>query len=163
MQEPHGGGPERPGIIFKTWQIFIFSLIPLLLVFAGVIGGSIHGSDSEREVFPTPGPPPPPQGSPGPGGSTTLQIVASNLLFNPRSLAAPPEAQVTVRLDNRDAGVLHNFSVYRTNQATQQIFTGELHTGPGTKDYSFRAPGPGTYFFRCDVHPDTMTGTFNVR
>jgi plastocyanin len=165
MQEPQGGGPERPGIIFKTWQIFVFSLIPLALVFIGVISGSIHGSDSDKEAFPTaaPPPPPPPQGSPGPGGATTLQIQAANLTFNPRSLTAPPETQVTVRMDNRDAGVLHNFAVYRTNQATQQIFVGPLHTGPGTIDYSFRTPAPGTYFFRCDVHPDTMTGTFNVR
>ena len=28
----------------------------------------------------------------------------------------------------------------------------------------FDAPErPGNYFFRCDVHPDTMTGTFRVQ
>jgi hypothetical protein len=40
----------------KSWQIFVFTLIPLALVFAGVIAGSLDGSDSEREVFPTPEP-----------------------------------------------------------------------------------------------------------
>jgi plastocyanin len=163
MQEHHGG-PETPGGGFKTWQIFVFSLIPLALVFAGVIGGSIHGSDSQREVFPTAAPPPPPPtgGPGGPGGATTLQITASNLQWNPRALTAPPETAVTVRMNNQDA-VVHNFSVYRTNQGSGQIFMGELHTGPGIKDYTFTTPGPGSYFFRCDVHPDTMTGSFNVR
>ena len=42
--------------MFKTWQIFVFSLVPLALVFAGVIIGSYHGSDSSLEVFPTPAP-----------------------------------------------------------------------------------------------------------
>jgi hypothetical protein len=45
-------GPESHGAVFKSWQIFVFSLIPLALVFTGVIIGSIHGSDSELEEFP---------------------------------------------------------------------------------------------------------------
>ncbi len=42
--------------MFKSWQIFVFSLIPLALVFGGVIIGSIYfdGGDSQPEVFPTP-------------------------------------------------------------------------------------------------------------
>jgi len=32
-----------------------------------------------------------------------------------------------------------------------------------TTTYTFTAPStPGTYFFRCDVHPETMTGQFIV-
>ena len=154
--------------MFKTWQIFIFSLVPLALVFAGVIIGSIHGSDSESEVFPTAAPPSAqPTSAPGggPSGGTVLQLTASNLTFSPRSLTAPPNTSITVRMNNQDAGVLHNFAVYRSSQASQanQIFVGDLDPGPATKDYTFTTPGPGNYFFRCDVHPDTMTGTFAVR
>jgi hypothetical protein len=55
--------------MFKTWQIFVFSLIPLALVFAGVIIGSLHGSDSEAEVFPTaPAPAATPRSYAGPDG-----------------------------------------------------------------------------------------------
>jgi len=57
-------GPERHGIVFKGWQIFVFSLIPLALVFTGVIIGSIHGSDSELEEFPDPPTQPLPSTSP---------------------------------------------------------------------------------------------------
>lgn len=44
--------------MFKAWQIFVFTLIPLALVLAGVILGSIHGSDSEPEQFQRPVPTP---------------------------------------------------------------------------------------------------------
>ena len=46
--------------MFKTWQIFVFSFIPLTLVFIGVIGGSLDGVDSNLEKFPTPTPAPSP-------------------------------------------------------------------------------------------------------
>lgn len=37
-------------------------------------------------------------------------------------------------------------------------------TGPATTTYTFTAPStPGTYFFRCDVHPTVMTGQFIVQ
>jgi hypothetical protein len=62
---------HESGGVFKTWQIFIFSLVPLALVFAGVIIGSIHGSDSEPEEFPPAPSQPLPSGSPtrAPGSS----------------------------------------------------------------------------------------------
>lgn len=44
--------------MFKAWQIFVFTLIPLALVLAGVILGSIHGSDSRPEQFQRPVPTP---------------------------------------------------------------------------------------------------------
>ena len=155
--------------MFKSWQILLFSLVPLALVFIGVIGGSIHGSDSDPEEFPTAAAAPPASSStstPGgtPAGGTVLQLTAQNLSFSPRTLTAPPNTQVTVRMNNQDAGVLHNVSVYTNSQATGRIFVStDLFAGPGTKDYTFTTPAPGAYFFRCDVHPDTMTGTFNVR
>ena len=40
--------------MFKAWQIFLFSLIPLAIVFAGVISGAFRGVDSAREPTPTP-------------------------------------------------------------------------------------------------------------
>jgi len=39
----------------------------------------------------------------------------------------------------------------------------QVGTGPRQVEYGFVAPtAPGNYFFRCDVHPDQMTGTFVV-
>jgi plastocyanin len=155
--------------VFKAWQIFIFSLVPLALVFAGVIVGSIHGSDSELEVFPTPRPGASggPGGSGGPAGTPpppgTLTLTARNLTFDKRTLTAPPRTETKLQFTNDDAGVLHNFAIYTNNRATTRIFVGELTTGPNTTTYTFTSPAAGTYFFRCDSHPDQMTGTFNAR
>ena len=41
--------------------------------------------------------------------------------------------------------------------ASQRLFEGEIFSS-GTRVYDVPALAAGTYFFRCDVHPD-MTGT----
>ena len=164
MEHDGGQGPERPGIVFKTWQIFVFSLIPLALVFIGVIGGSMPGTDADREVFPTPAPaqtrvaP-----TPSAPGATVIQLRGQNLAFDKRALTAAPGAPVTIQFDNCDPGVLHNVAVYTSQAATQSIFKGDLVAGPVVVNYNFPAPQAGNYFFRCDSHPDTMTGSFAVR
>ena len=40
---------------------------------------------------------------------------------------------------------------------------GTVFAGPGVDDTVFTIPAAGSYFFRCDIHPTTMTGTFTVR
>lgn len=157
--------------MFKSWQVFVFSLVPLALVFAGVIIGSMHGVDSEKEKF---APPPASSSSSGSGASSgssssapaapgTLTLTASNLSFDKRSLTALPNTEVKLQFENKDAGVLHNVAIYNNNRATTKIFAGDLSTGPSTVTYTFKTPAAGTYFFRCDSHPDQMTGTFNVK
>jgi plastocyanin len=61
-----------------------------------------------------------------------------------------------------DPGVAHNISIYTDETAATSLFTGDLVTGPNTATYKVGALKAGTYFFRCDVHPTTMTGTFVV-
>jgi plastocyanin len=152
--------------LFKTWQIGAVSLVFLALLFSGVIVGSMHGTDSELQVFPTVPPRAENGDSPAPTpvpGATQLELVAANLAFDKSSLSAPAGKPVSVILDNQDASVPHNSSLYADRGYTQSVFTGELDNGPATKTYTFDAPStPGAYFFRCDVHPDTMTGQFTI-
>lgn len=150
----------------KSWQIFFFTLIPLALVFMGVVGGSLLASGARLETFPTrvpaatatigPAPTPVP-------GTTVLELVVSNILFDTDTLEAPANSEVVVSFDNQDAGVLHSFALYIDSDASEPIFQGEIFIGPESMEYGFTAPAAGTYFFRCDVHPDTMTGTFAAR
>ena len=73
-------------------------------------------------------------------------------------------SHVSISFSNKDAGVLHNFSLYADAGHTQAIFQGDLTTGPETTTYTFDAPStPGTYYFHCDVHPDQMKGVFTVK
>ena len=95
--------------------------------------------------------------------SSRLEITAKNLRFSTSRLIAPAGTQVTLTLQNEDAGVLHNIAIYTSRDAQQSIFIGDLFAGVATRRYEFNAPPPGTYFFRCDSHPDTMNGTFTSR
>ncbi len=98
-----------------------------------------------------------------PGLNTSVDLTARNLAFSQSTITAQAGALVTIAFNNMDSGVPHNFALYTDASASTAIFTGALVTGPATTTYTFTAPStPGSYFFRCDVHPTTMTGTFIV-
>jgi len=97
------------------------------------------------------------------GEAATVDLAADNLAFNASTITVPAGAEVTINFDNQDVGILHNFAVYTDSSAAEEIFVGETITGPAETTYTFTAPEePGTYFFRCDVHPQQMTGDFVV-
>ena len=92
-----------------------------------------------------------------------LAITAQNASFDTGCLAAPAGQKFTIAFDNMDPGVPHNVSIYSDASAKTPLFTGDLVTGPKTVTYQGGPLDPGTYVFRCDVHPTTMTGTFVVK
>ena len=94
--------------------------------------------------------------------TANVEITAENLQFDLEEFASPANTRVTVTFNNLDAGVLHNLAIYTDESADVPIFIGEPFMGIETRDYSFMTPEPGQYFFRCNVHPDTMKGTFIV-
>jgi plastocyanin len=113
----------------------------------------------------------PPLSSPTtPGASPTtpaaglIDLTAQNIAFDKTTITVKVGSQVTINFNNKDSGMPHNLAVYTDQNATQTIFKGKLITGPATATYTFTAPAnPGTYFFRCDVHPTQMTGQFIVQ
>jgi hypothetical protein len=94
---------------------------------------------------------------------TELSITAQNLAFDTDCLAAPAGEPFTIEFDNQDAGVPHNVAIYTDESAAEVLFQEPPFPGPETVTYE---PEPieeeGNFFFRCDVHPTTMTGTFVV-
>ena len=100
--------------------------------------------------------------SPAAGGAT-LAVTAESMAFNTSEITVPAGEGVTITFTNNDAGVPHSIAVYTDSSASTTIFMGPIITGPEITTYSFVAPtAPGTYFFRCDPHPTTMTGRFVV-
>ena len=100
----------------------------------------------------------------GGGASTTIALSAQNIAFNLSTITVPAGAQITINFQNNDAGIPHNFAVYDTSAASHTIFKGDIITGVSSTTYTFTAPStPGTYFFRCDVHPNQMYGDFIVQ
>jgi plastocyanin len=94
--------------------------------------------------------------------STALSIRAKDLKFDKKALVAPPNSEVAIELVNDDGGIVHNVAIYRDKSAKEKLFVGEAFTGRKTKTETFTTPGPGTYYFRCDAHPE-MNGAFIVR
>jgi plastocyanin len=96
-------------------------------------------------------------------GGQALQVTAKSLAFNPTSLSAPGGGTVAIHFVNDDPQIPHNIVVFDGADATAKpLFRGAPVTGPGSADYSFKAPPPGTYFFHCEFHPTTMKGTIKI-
>ncbi|MGH3798259.1 MAG: cytochrome c oxidase subunit II [Pseudonocardiaceae bacterium] len=92
-----------------------------------------------------------------------VAVTADGLHFDKNCLAAPAGAPFTITFTNKDSGVPHNVAIYSNPAATTALFRGQLVTGPATVTYHVPALEPGTYYFRCDVHPAAMRGTFIVK
>lgn len=104
-------------------------------------------------------------GGPPPGctpSGTALSISASNLSFGTDCLAAPAGTPFTLEFRNEDPGVPHNVAIYEDESGATGLFRGETFEGVDTVTYEVPALARGTYFFRCDVHPQQMTGTLVV-
>jgi plastocyanin len=91
--------------------------------------------------------------------ASSFDLTAKSNKFNQKILVANANAEIKVSLSNQDGGTLHNFAVYKDKSAKENLYRGESFEGTKTVDDDFRSPEPGIYFFRCDVHPDSMTGT----
>lgn len=99
----------------------------------------------------------------GGGQTVNVYLEAVNIHFNLSTITVPAGATVKVHFENNDAGIPHNFAVYTNSAATTALFTGQTITGVSSTTYTFTAPStPGTYYFRCDVHPSQMNGNFVV-
>ncbi len=97
----------------------------------------------------------------GGGEESTIQLSAKDVQFDKNSIAVQKGSRVVIEFTNNDPAP-HNFAAYISEAATENIFVGEIITGPKTVRYKFKAPSEsGTYFFRCDVHPD-MNGQLVV-
>lgn len=96
------------------------------------------------------------------GTPETVSLVAQGMAFDKNTITVPAGAIVTIDFDNKDS-VPHNFALYANSSAPPPaIFQGTPITA-STTTYKFTAPTTtGTYFFRCDLHPFTMTGSFIV-
>lgn len=81
--------------------------------------------------------------------------------FLPNRLEAPASAGFALDFVNQDDGVPHNVAIYRDDSAAESLFVGDLVEGPTTVTYDVPALDPGSYYFRCDVHP-VMNGTLEV-
>jgi plastocyanin len=102
-----------------------------------------------------------------PDDTTPGQIAAKNTAFDKDCLAEPANKAFTLTFNNQDTGIPHNVEIYTDKTASKRLggATGpaDLIKGPASTTYRVPALPPGRYYFHCDAHPDSMTGTLVVK
>lgn len=98
--------------------------------------------------------------SAAPSRPGVVEVTAKNVQFDASTLTAPSRA-FRLAFHNDDPGIPHNVAIYTDSSASKALFVGDTFDGPKTVVYQVPALSSGSYFFRCDVHPQ-MTGTLEV-
>jgi plastocyanin len=83
-------------------------------------------------------------------------ITAKDIKFVQSEVKVPAGKPFQLSFDNQESAP-HNVAIYTDSSASQALFQGEIFSG-AARVYQVPALAAGSYFFRCDVHPD-MTGT----
>lgn len=99
------------------------------------------------------------------GGNTeeqTLTLTARSTLFTTQLLAAPPERTLIFEFVNDDEGQRHSVAIYRTEIGGDPFFRIDPVAGKQTVRREFTTPQIGTYFYRCEIHPEAMRGDLVV-
>jgi plastocyanin len=102
-----------------------------------------------------------PSGPPKSVDPNALQISSKDLKFSTDKLVAPAGKAFQIVYDNQEAAP-HNVAIYTDQSASTRVFAEDPFGGPKEVVYDVPAIAAGTYFFRCDVHPD-MKGTLEVK
>ena len=138
---------------------FVLAALAVTFVLAFAIGND-DGGIGEEAAEPTPEETPSDGGTPGDG--TTVEIAMIPVIkFDTTDVTVPAGETVTLTADNIDPGILHNWALYTDDSASEQLAATVICIDC-TETITFEPPPPGVYFFRCDVHPIQMVGTFVV-
>ena len=155
MATLHQGGRPGTGAVRLTPATgALLVAAALALFFAAYSVGGFFGraaDDKQAGVVPVP--------AEAPSGDADVLLVAKNVAFDTESITVPADRPVVIRIDNIDAGILHNIAVYRDEQVSELVARGALFGGPEVRQYRFQPFPVGTYYFQCDLHP-AMSGTF---
>lgn len=129
---------------------------PLLATVVAIVLAACAGQPATTDGLFTGAPPTPVGGEPAAAG---LIITALNLEFSPQGVTVPAGQPFTIELVNRDEGIPHDIEVDDPNGVV--LVKSEIVSGPARLLVSVPALAPGTYAFRCVVHPN-MTGTITA-
>ncbi|MCJ7831881.1 MAG: cupredoxin domain-containing protein, partial [Actinobacteria bacterium] len=114
-----------------------------------------------------------PDGGGGGGGAKAFTLAIESPAgavatgFDKTTLSAPANTPIQIQFKNSDPGVPHNVEILTADPlqdpSAESLFNGETFTGPADATYDVPPLEPGKYFYRCIVHPTTMTGTLTVK
>ena len=123
-----------------------------LAAFLGIAvlaGGVVAAANGTRKIEPE-------------GGKTAVAEVAKGVAFTEKTLTVNGEGAIVVHFRNEDAEQIHNMAFFTDSSAKKLIYFGDAVNGLGERNYVFKTPGPGEYFYRCEFHTGQMTGKLVV-
>ena len=95
------------------------------------------------------------------GGGVTDTLTAAGVAFGTDQLSFPADEATTLTFENDDSAP-HNVAIYEDESASKDLFVGRTIEGGSSTEYDIPAMEAGEYFFRCDLHPTSMTGSVTV-
>lgn len=99
----------------------------------------------------------------GEGPAVVIALFAKDIAFDQTSLTVSAGEPFAIDFDNRDDGIQHNVQIFdNPDFAGSPPLDGSIITGLAKITYDVPALDPGTYFFRCVVHPAQMQGTIEA-
>lgn len=144
----------RPNISTRTMAV-VLAVGGVLMLGGGLVAAAIGERTIEHTVEHDS------EGGAEHGAGAPPEVSAKDIAFDKTELHLAAGTDVRLTLVNGDVGVTHNLAIYRTEDFREPVFAGEVFTGEGNRTYEFKAPDPGTYYFRCDIHPN-MKGKVTV-
>jgi len=107
----------------------------------------------------------PPHGDEGEGPPPVAIVAPVNAIadgFASDTYTVPADVAFDIEFDNQDPGVPHNVWI-AVEEGGDVLFEGANVTGPVVTTYAIEDPlAEGSYFFYCQIHPATMTGTLEA-
>jgi cytochrome c oxidase subunit 2 len=89
-----------------------------------------------------------------------ITVTALNTSWDTACIAVNANVPISLTVTNNDLGIDHNFAVYDSPKLKQEFFQTGRFPGVATNSYQLQSLRPGTYYFQCDVHGPSMSGTF---
>lgn len=158
LHQTAAGSPEAqaPRFTLRTAALMLIAAAATFLVayaVGGVFGRAADNKPGAAAARTMPALPP--------TGTPDVTVRAQYLAFDVTTITLPAGHPTVIRLENEDAGILHNIAVYRDARATDLVARGALFDGPRTRDYHVAPLPTGTYYFQCDLHP-AMNGALEA-
>ena len=141
--------------------VFVLAAVVVVFVLAFTLSSGagiedVESGDGEAVAEETPA-----DGGATGGGAVVDVAMIPTIQFDTVDITVPAGGQVTLTADNQDPGIFHNWALYTDESASEQLAATEI-CADCTETITFEPPPPDVYFFRCDVHPTEMVGTFVV-
>lgn len=149
-----------------AWQIGGILAVAGAVLLGGALFAVLREDGGETEAVAAPEPTPTATQEPGlVAADFTIKMVPT-IAFDVTEMTIPAGEEVTIAADNLDDAILHNWAVYTSREAAEggedPLAATPICSAPCLETVTVNLQ-PGTYFFRCDVHPTQMVGTLVVQ